>query len=168
MLLPTSETEQLARPGGRRVGKNSLKSYLQNKQQRKLSQLSRTSEVETHDLSDLERKLPNVVESVMDKVSPAEVYLQTIARKQPLERSAQSEFFPSNLYFEGHDQHSRWFLTSLVSSVALAGQSPFANLKTHGMLLNESGRKMSKSDPTGASAWLDPDDLINGTVKLDG
>ena len=36
------------------------------------------------------------------------------------------------------------------------------------MLLNESGSKMSKSDREGSSAWLDPDDLIHGTVKLDG
>ena len=36
------------------------------------------------------------------------------------------------------------------------------------MLLNENGKKMSKSDPQGAQAWLDPEDLIDGTVKLDG
>ena len=60
--------------------------------------------------------------------------------------SANKSLFPANICMEGHDQHSRWFLTSLVSSVALTGQAPFTNLKTHGMLLNDSGVKMSKAD----------------------
>jgi len=53
--------------------------------------------------------------------------------------------FPCNLVLEGHDQHSRWFLTSLVSSVSLTGQAPFRGLKTHGMLIDENGQKFSKS-----------------------
>ena len=76
--------------------------------------------------------------------------------------------FPANICFEGHDQHSRWFLTSLVSSVALTGQAPYTNLKTHGMLLNEKGVKMAKSDVKNQSSLTDPIDLIFGTVKLDG
>ena len=76
--------------------------------------------------------------------------------------------FPANICFEGHDQHSRWFLTSLVSSVALTGQAPYTNLKTHGMLLNEKGVKMAKSDVKNQSSLIDPMDLIFGTVKLDG
>jgi isoleucyl-tRNA synthetase len=77
-------------------------------------------------------------------------------------------FFPSNIYYEGHDQHSRWFLTSLVSSVALSGQAPFAMLKTHGHLLNDDGVKMSKSDRAATTQTIDPYDLILGTPKLDG
>ena len=55
-------------------------------------------------------------------------------------------------------------MTSLVSSVALAGQAPFTGLKTHGMLLAPNGEKMSKSDP---STLLDARDFIDGTEKLD-
>ena len=66
--------------------------------------------------------------------------------------------------FEGHDQHSRWFLTSLVSSVALTGQAPFRQLKTHGLLLDEKGDKISKSSRNS----VDPTDLIEGTIKLSG
>ena len=77
----------------------------------------------------------------------------------------QSSIFPSNLYLEGCDQHSRWFLCSLVASVALAERAPFLALKTHGLVLDESGEKMSKSCPELA---IDPEDLISGSEKLDG
>lgn len=74
--------------------------------------------------------------------------------------------FPANLYSEGHDQHSRWFLTSLVSSVALTGQAPFLHLKTHGLLIDNEGEKISKSK--GNSNFINTEDLIFGTVKMDG
>ena len=35
------------------------------------------------------------------------------------------------------------------------------------MLLNESGEKMSKSSPHSQTV-VDPDDLISGSIKLDG
>ena len=87
--------------------------------------------------------------SVFNRFKPAEVYsanMQRLSQGGPLAKSPRRELFPANLVLEGHDQHPRWFLTSLVSSVALTGQAPFANLKTHGHLLNEKGVKMSKSD----------------------
>lgn len=69
------------------------------------------------------------------------------------------------MYLEGHDQHSRWFVCSLISSMASSQQAPFAQLKTHGFLLDhQTGKKMSKS----SSNIVDPDDLIKGTLKLDG
>jgi isoleucyl-tRNA synthetase len=40
------------------------------------------------------------------------------------------------MYLEGFDQHSRWFLSSLVLSIALRDQAPFKTLKTHGMLVD--------------------------------
>ena len=114
--------------------------------------------------------MSGLVGEVLDRDAPLDVYLKTLARSSPSHKPApRSEFFPSNLYHEGHDQHSRWFLTSLVSSVALTGQAPYANLKTHGMLLNQSGEKMSKPYAYGAAKEvLDPEDLISGSVKLDG
>lgn len=75
-----------------------------------------------------------------------------------------SKVLPANLYCEGHEQHSRWFLTSLVSSVALNGSTPFRVLKTHGSCLNEDGDKLSKA----SGEHLDPADFIDGTVKLSG
>lgn len=50
--------------------------------------------------------------------------------------------------------------------MALTGESPFKILKTHGLLIDENGEKISKSQ--GDAAAIDPDDLIEGTIKLDG
>ncbi len=52
---------------------------------------------------------------------------------------------PADLYLEGSDQHRGWFNTSLISSVATAGVSPFKSLVTHGFVTDPQGRKMSKS-----------------------
>jgi len=49
--------------------------------------------------------------------------------------------------------------------MALSGKSPFMALKTHGLLLDESEEKMSKSFREQA---VDPEDLIYGSLKLDG
>lgn len=52
----------------------------------------------------------------------------------------------SDVYFEGSDQHRGWFQSSLLTSVALTGKAPYKNLMTHGFVLDEKGRKMSKSE----------------------
>jgi len=51
------------------------------------------------------------------------------------------------MFLEGFDQHNRWFLSSLVLSIAMEGQSPFKTLKTHGILVDDNGNKISKSSP---------------------
>jgi len=73
--------------------------------------------------------------------------------------------YPANLVVEGCDQHSRWFLRSLVTSVALKQRAPFLALKTHGLVLDESRQKMSK---TRSDMVIDPEDLVLGTLKADG
>ncbi len=52
---------------------------------------------------------------------------------------------PADLYLEGSDQHRGWFQTSLITSVATRGVPPFRAVLTHGFLVDEAGRKMSKS-----------------------
>lgn len=73
--------------------------------------------------------------------------------------------FPANLVCEGYDQHPRWFLCSLLTSMVLENKAPYLALKTHGMVLDQTNQKMSKSFP---EQVIDPEDLIKGTVKLDG
>lgn len=108
-------------------------------------------------------------EKVLSRVGgPSDIYSSGMQQNSQLAAMATKNLFPANICMEGHDQHSRWFLTSLVSSVALTGQAPFTNLKTHGMLLNDNGVKMSKADFENRSQLIDPMDLIAGTVKLDG
>ncbi|WP_206930217.1 isoleucine--tRNA ligase [Roseococcus thiosulfatophilus] len=53
--------------------------------------------------------------------------------------------FPADLYLEGSDQHRGWFQSSLLESVGTRGVAPFKAVLTHGFVLDESGRKMSKS-----------------------
>ncbi|CAI9119929.1 isoleucine--tRNA ligase [Brytella acorum] len=53
--------------------------------------------------------------------------------------------FPADLYLEGSDQHRGWFQASLLESVGTRGVSPFRALVTNGFVLDEQGRKMSKS-----------------------
>jgi len=53
--------------------------------------------------------------------------------------------WPADLYLEGSDQHRGWFHSSLLESVGTRGVAPFKAVLTHGFVLDESGRKMSKS-----------------------
>jgi isoleucyl-tRNA synthetase len=53
--------------------------------------------------------------------------------------------YPADLYLEGSDQHRGWFQSSLLTSVASQGQAPYKTVLTHGFVLDEQGRKMSKS-----------------------
>ncbi len=52
---------------------------------------------------------------------------------------------PADLYLEGSDQHRGWFQASLLESVGTRGAAPFKAIVTDGFVLDEQGRKMSKS-----------------------
>jgi len=52
---------------------------------------------------------------------------------------------PADLYLEGSDQHRGWFQASLLESAGTRGRAPFKAIVTDGFVLDESGRKMSKS-----------------------
>ena len=53
----------------------------------------------------------------------------------------------ADLYLEGSDQHRGWFHTSLLTSVGLDDRAPFKSVLTHGFVVDQSGRKYSKSSP---------------------
>ena len=52
---------------------------------------------------------------------------------------------PAELYLEGSDQHRGWFQSSLLEACGTRGRAPYRAVLTHGMTLDEQGRKMSKS-----------------------
>ncbi|MFD1038062.1 isoleucine--tRNA ligase [Virgibacillus byunsanensis] len=52
---------------------------------------------------------------------------------------------PADVYLEGSDQYRGWFNSSLSTSVAVTGKSPYENIISHGFVLDGNGRKMSKS-----------------------
>ncbi|ALK10469.1 isoleucine--tRNA ligase [Blastochloris viridis] len=49
------------------------------------------------------------------------------------------------MYLEGSDQHRGWFHSSLLESCGTRGRAPYDVVLTHGFVLDEDGRKMSKS-----------------------
>jgi isoleucyl-tRNA synthetase len=49
------------------------------------------------------------------------------------------------MYLEGSDQHRGWFHSSLLESCGTRGRAPYDIVLTHGFVLDEEGRKMSKS-----------------------
>lgn len=53
--------------------------------------------------------------------------------------------WPADLYLEGSDQHRGWFNSSLNTAVAVSGRAPYRAVLTHGFVVDENGRKMSKS-----------------------
>ncbi|MDO8571369.1 MAG: isoleucine--tRNA ligase [bacterium] len=52
--------------------------------------------------------------------------------------------FPAEFIAEGQDQTRGWFYTLMVLSTALFGTRPFKNVIVNGLVLAESGKKMSK------------------------
>lgn len=74
-----------------------------------------------------------------------------------LKRSA-SLSWPADLYLEGSDQHRGWFQSSLWTSVISEdGKAPFKTILTHGFVVDENKKKVSKSDNKPQTA----DDYVN-------
>lgn len=57
--------------------------------------------------------------------------------------------WPADLYLEGSDQHRGWFQSSLLVGCGVYGDAPYREVLTHGFLVDEHGRKMSKSQGNG-------------------
>jgi isoleucyl-tRNA synthetase len=53
--------------------------------------------------------------------------------------------WPADLYLEGSDQHRGWFQSSLLVGLGTRGRPPFRQVVTHGFIVADDGRKMSKS-----------------------
>lgn len=51
----------------------------------------------------------------------------------------------ADLYLEGSDQHRGWFMSSLMTSVAMNDVAPYKQVLTHGFTVDQNGHKMSKS-----------------------
>ncbi|HPS29170.1 MAG TPA: isoleucine--tRNA ligase, partial [bacterium] len=65
--------------------------------------------------------------------------------------------YPADLYLEGSDQHRGWFQSSLKISTLVNNKAPYKRVLTHGFIIDEKGRKVSKS----LGNFVDPKIRIN-------
>jgi len=68
-----------------------------------------------------------------------------------LKRERGDTRWPADLYLEGSDQHRGWFQSSLWTGVVAEGGAPYRAVLTHGFIVDEDRRKISKS-----STYLKP------------
>jgi len=64
---------------------------------------------------------------------------------------------PHDLCLEGNDQYRGWFQVSLINSVSNFSITPYKTILSHGFILDNKGRKMSKS----LNNIILPSDIIN-------
>ena len=64
--------------------------------------------------------------------------------------------WPADMYLEGSDQHRGWFHSSLLVGLGTRGRPPYREVLTHGFVVDQDGRKMSKS----LGNTIAPQDLI--------
>lgn len=64
--------------------------------------------------------------------------------------------WPADVYLEGSDQHRGWFQSSLWTAMAAAGEPPYRKVLTHGFIVGQDGKKISKSDgkPQTADSYI--------------
>ncbi len=85
---------------------------------------------------------PDDYEAVMDI---ADVWFDSGSTHAFVLEDRDDLFWPASLYLEGTDQHRGWFHSSLLESCGTRGRAPYDAVLTHGFVLDQQGRKMSKS-----------------------
>ena len=63
-----------------------------------------------------------------------------------LRRGLGDTSWPADLYLEGSDQHRGWFQSSLWTGVIAHGGAPYRTVLTHGFIVDEERKKISKSN----------------------
>jgi isoleucyl-tRNA synthetase len=63
-----------------------------------------------------------------------------------LKRGRGGTHWPADLYLEGSDQHRGWFQSSLWTAIVALGGAPYRTVLTHGFIVDEERKKISKSN----------------------
>jgi isoleucyl-tRNA synthetase len=74
----------------------------------------------------------------------------------PQEKNMFDNWFPYDFITEGHDQTRGWFYSQLGTGIIAFDQSPYKKVLMHGFVLDEFGKKMSKS----LGNVVQPEDVI--------
>ena len=75
-----------------------------------------------------------------------DVWIDSGASHNAVLRNSQGNtIWPADLYLEGSDQHRGWFQSSLWTSIISRGAAPYKAVLTHGFIVGEDGKKISKS-----------------------
>jgi len=92
------------------------------------------------------KKVDDICDVWFDSGSTHAFVLEDPEIPEPRRHQAQARRRPGPvMYLEGSDQHRGWFHSSLLESSGTRGRAPFDVVLTHGFVLDEQGRKMSKS-----------------------
>jgi isoleucyl-tRNA synthetase len=82
-----------------------------------------------------------------------DVWIDSGCSSYAVPASAGAVEFPADLYVEGSDQHRGWFQSSLwCGIVGPAGRAPYRAVLTHGFIVGEDRKKISKSSDKPQSA----------------
>ena len=68
---------------------------------------------------------------------------------------------PADLYLEATDQHRGWFQSSLILSCAVRGAAPYKAVLTHGFVVDQDKKKLSKSAAEKAGKPIDAAHFYN-------
>jgi isoleucyl-tRNA synthetase len=75
-----------------------------------------------------------------------DVWIDSGSSHNAVLRNAQGDtVWPADLYLEGSDQHRGWFQSSLWTSIISRNAAPYKAVLTHGFIVGEDGKKISKS-----------------------
>ncbi|MBY0501860.1 MAG: isoleucine--tRNA ligase [Alphaproteobacteria bacterium] len=85
---------------------------------------------------------PKEFEQVQDII---DVWFDSASTQSFVLRLRPELHWPADLYLEGSDQHRGWLQTSLLVSCGTVHGAPYKQVITHGFIVDEEGRKMSKS-----------------------
>jgi isoleucyl-tRNA synthetase len=85
---------------------------------------------------------PSDYEQVQDII---DVWFESGATQSFVLRERPDLRWPADLYLEGSDQHRGWFQSSLLVSCGTGHGAPYKQVMTCGFIVDEDGRKMSKS-----------------------
>lgn len=90
--------------------------------------------------------LPSDLASQYDKVTDTlDVWFDSACTHAFVLQQRDDLSWPADVYLEGSDQHRGWFQSSLIESIVTKGEAPYKTVITHGFILDQEGRKMSKS-----------------------